>query len=231
MANFLFTWEMGANLGHLARLRPLMQLASRQGHTLSVALRNLRFAGKVLDGMDFRAFQAPFRQAVNPRPAQHCLSHAHTLEDFCFSQSDELAQYIKAWQEIFAAVRPDLIVYDTSPAALIASRDMTVGKIITGNGFFVPPTALRDGVFAPFLTTARDAKTMQILRENDRRMLELVNGACKRSGLSGFGGLQDIYAQADLALYATLPELDQFGARKGAHYLGPQPSFGSAPLT
>lgn len=230
MANILFTWEMGANLGHLARLRPMIRQAQQQGHTLSVALRNLRYAGQVLAGLDFRCFQAPHRHALNPRPAQQSLSHAHTLEDFCFSDSGELGSYISAWREIFAATSPDVVVYDTSPGALIASHGSRFGKIITGNGFFLPPTAPIEGVFAPFITTQRDQGTLEKLRRNDRRLLKVLNNACQSSKLPVFDRLAGIYSQADIAFYTTFPELDQFGARAGVHYLGTQPSFGGASL-
>jgi hypothetical protein len=231
LANILFTWELGGNLGHLATIQPLMRLAAQQGHTLSVALKNLRYAQRVLGDMDFRCFQAPFRSVVKPRSATRSLSYAHTLEDFCFSDSEELSSYIRAWQEIFAATQPDVVFYDFSPGALIASHGANFGKLVLGNGFMTPPTVPIEGVFAPFATTPRDPTTLHNLRRHDQRLLQVLNDACQRCGLPRFDTLGDIYTQADHTLRLTLPEMDQFGARKGETYLGIQPSFGTAAPT
>ena len=228
MANILFTWEMGGNFGHLALLRSLGELASRQGHTISVALRDLRFAHRVLGELNFSGFQAPFRLPDNPRPTPQCLSFAHTLEDFCFSDEGELALRIAAWQHIFDAVQPDIVFFDYSPGALIASRDYAFGKIVVGNGFGNPPTNPIEGVFAPFITTRREPTTMAALRRNDQRLLGVLNRGCRRAGVTPFDDLAGIYRQADRTFYATLPELDQFGARPAAIYLGAQPSFAEA---
>jgi hypothetical protein len=205
-----------------------MRLAAEQGHTLSVALKNLRYADRILGDMDFRCFQAPFRVVVNPRPASRCLSLSHTLEDFCFSEGAELSAYIRVWHEIFEASAPDVVFYDFSPGALIASHGSSFGKIVLGNGYMTPPTEPRGGVFAPFLTTPRDAATLQTLRRNDRRLLQVLNDACQHCGVPEFSRLGDIYAQADHTLRLTLPEMDHFGARQGESYLGVGPSFGTA---
>tara|TARA_R110001592_G_scaffold336960_1_gene622818 strand:+ start:91678 stop:92883 length:1206 start_codon:yes stop_codon:yes gene_type:complete len=228
MANILFTWEMGGNLGHLALIRSLAQVAARRGHTVSVALRDLRFAGGVLGDLRFDCFQAPFRLPGNPRPTPQCLSYAHTLEDFCFSGEGELALRIAAWRQIFDATRPDLVFYEHSPGALIASHDYAFGKIVVGNGFCNPPTTLVEGVFAPFITTRREAATMATLRLNDQRLLGVLNQGCKLAGAPLFDDLAEIYRQADHTFCATLPALDQFGARDGGVYLGAQPSFAAA---
>jgi hypothetical protein len=228
VANILFTWELGSNLGHLARLRALMRMARGQGHSLNVALRNLRYADRVLDGLEYRCFQAPYRQASNARPVPQSLSYTHTLEDFCFSDSGELFQRIRAWREIFDAVAPDLIYCDFSPGALIASRGLGIPRVTVGNGFMTPPPEPRLGAFAPYLMTPSDEKTLALLRENDARMLSLLNAACERAAIPTFDSLGEIFGQADRRYLTTLRELDHFGWRDSADYLGMQPSFGTA---
>jgi UDP:flavonoid glycosyltransferase YjiC (YdhE family) len=228
VANILFTWELGGNLGHLGYLKALMSLAARQGHSLSVALKNLRYADRVLGGLEYRCFQAPYRQASNPRPVPQSLSFAHTLEDFCFSDAGELFLRIRAWREIFDTVAPDLLYCDFSPGALIASRGLGIPRVAIGNGFMTPPPEPRQGVFAPYPTTKSDEQTLTALRDNDARLLLVLNAACKRAGVPLFENLGEIFGQADRRPLATLAELDHFGWRDSPDYVGVQPSFGSA---
>ena len=228
VANILFTWELGSNLGHLGKLRALMRLAERQGHSLSVALKSLRYADRVFDGLEYRCFQAPYRQALNPRPVPQSLSSAHTLEDFCFSEIGELCLRIRAWREIFDAVDPDLMYCDFSPGALIASRDLGIPRVAIGNGFMTPPPEPRRGVFAPYPTTPADEKTLAALRDNDARMLSLLNSASQRCGIPVFDSLGEIFRQVDGTYLTTLRELDHFNWRDSTDYVGMQPSFGTA---
>lgn len=226
VANVLFTWEMGAQLGHLDKLQALMALARREGHALSTALKDLRYADRVLGDQSYRCFQAPYRAALAPRPTSQSLSFTHTLEDFCFSEAGELFLRIKAWREIFDAVEPELIYAEYSPGALIASRGLGVPRVAVGTGFMVPPPELRNGVFAPYATTPQDRATLTALQKNDARMLSVLNAGCQRAGVPTFESLGEIFGQADRRYLATLPELDHFGWREEADYIGMQPPFG-----
>ena len=228
MANILFTWEIGAHLGHLGKLRALMPLARQQGHTLSAALKSLNLADQVLGELQYRCFQAPYRQAATPRPTPRSLSWAHTLEDFCFADAGELFLRIKAWREIFDAVQPDIIYCEYSPGALIASRGLGIARVAVGNGFANPPGKPVSGVWAPFATTSRDPATLATLAANDARMLSVLNQGCERAGVPAFDCLGEIFSQADRHYLATLPELDHFQGRVGGQYLGIQPAFGKA---
>jgi UDP:flavonoid glycosyltransferase YjiC (YdhE family) len=228
LANVLFAWELGGNLGHLGYISAFMRLAAAQGHTLGAALKNLRYADLLLSDLDFRCFQAPFRQVYNPRPTPESLSYAHTLEDFCFSNSGELYQRIRAWREIFDAASPDLLYCDYSPGALIASRGLGIPRVALGNGFMTPPAENRNGVFAPYPLTPTDENTREALRSNDARMLAILNAACKRAGIPAFDTLGEIFGQTEGTHLTTLPELDHFAWRDSNDYIGMQPSFGTA---
>jgi hypothetical protein len=188
----------------------------------------MRDADSVLNGLDYRCFQAPYRQVFAPRPVPQSLSSTHTLEDFCFSEPGELYQRLRAWREIFDAVQPDLAYFEYSPGALIASRDRDFARVAVGNGFMLPPAGPVDGVFAPYATTPRDSDTLARLGEDDARLLSRLNVTCDRTGIPGFDKLGEIFWQADRTYITSLPELDNFGPRDPSLYIGMQPSFGRA---
>ena len=55
----LFAWELGANLGHLARDIPVAEQLRKLGHDVTFAARDLRVAQEVLAPRGFRFLQAP----------------------------------------------------------------------------------------------------------------------------------------------------------------------------
>jgi len=59
MSRILLTWELGLNLGHLARLLPVAQQLRSDGHVVLVAARDLQAAATVLGPAGIPFVQAP----------------------------------------------------------------------------------------------------------------------------------------------------------------------------
>jgi len=62
MATVLMTWELGAGLGHMTRMREVGQRLVARGHRVIAVLRDLYRAGPVFDGSGMQLLQAPFKQ-------------------------------------------------------------------------------------------------------------------------------------------------------------------------
>lgn len=120
MSRILLTWELGAGLGHVARLCGLaMQLAQR-GHTIVLAGRDVdrcrtHFA---IDGIDF--VQAPI-EATASRQVSNPNSLADVLFNCGFSEFGRLRRSVLNWRELIEQVRPNIIVADASPTVLLSS--------------------------------------------------------------------------------------------------------------
>ena len=134
MATVLFTWELGAGLGHmLPMLRPFEALV-RRGHRVYVALRELSRAAAVFGRSGAMYLQAPFRSSGrNHYP--HTASFAHVMANVGFGDEGELYGLACAWRNLMQFVRPDVIVFDHSPTALLASRCLPgVRRVVAGLG-------------------------------------------------------------------------------------------------
>jgi hypothetical protein len=59
MATILFGWELGNGLGHIAPLGPLAHELAERGHTVFVAVRDLRLAAAVFNRDRVTLLQAP----------------------------------------------------------------------------------------------------------------------------------------------------------------------------
>ncbi len=217
MANILCVWEMGGNLGHLANLKPFVDSALAHKHKVTLAAKEIRHLDIFFKGYDIELFQAPyhFRQ---PSTRFNPLQSYSQLILQRFETESELASLFSAWQSIFKAVEPDVVVYDFSPSALISSLGQPWQKWVIGNGFFVPRCDLEYlGLFPGIRKTAANQKT---LAAAEQLLLEQVNSVLLRKERPSINDPKEIYQQAHHELLLTPSELDHFGPRKGVEYLG-----------
>ena len=221
MARVLCVWELGSDLGHLSHLRLPVEVALQLGHEVFLAARQLDRIGTVMGDMPITCLQAPFKQGSLAADQAAFPSYTHLLARQCFSGVDELEMYLRAWRALFDLVKPDLVLFEHSPTALIAAHGYGFQKVLVGNGFSIPPQQFEvDAPFAPFVTTPRTPEVLAGLRSDDGVLLTVINRALTRSGLAELPSLVDIYSQADAQFLMTLPVLDHFGPRPGQRYLG-----------
>ncbi|MBC7917302.1 MAG: hypothetical protein H7Y28_05785 [Rhodoferax sp.] len=224
MATILCVWELGGNLGHLSNLRLPVEIALQQGHRVVMALKELQHVKQVFGDLPIQYLQAPCRTANLPLEAAGIPSFTHLLIRQCFGSVDELSGYLRAWGEIFDGVKPDLVLFEHSPTALIAAHHRRFTKVLIGNGFTAPPVQSdASEPFLPFPTTLRSPQVWQGLQHDDQEVCKLLNAALARVALPEIPNLHAIYAQADTCFLMTWPVLDHFGPRANAQYLGVEP--------
>ncbi len=225
----LCVWEQGGNLGHLSNLRLPIEVALEQGFEVVLAARELHRVGEVLGGLRINLMQAPFKQNAAPADQAAFLSYTHLLGQQCFSSSTELEMYVRAWRSIFDMVEPGIVLFEHSPTALVACTGYTFKKVLLGSSFAVPPRErLYASPFLPFPTTPPTGDALARLRQDDQRLLTLINTALANLQQPALQGLGHIYGQADHEMLATWPALDQFGARPASTYLGVEALQGGA---
>ena len=223
MATVLCVWEQGGNLGHLTHLRRPIEAALQLGHRVVLAARELHRVPEVLAGLRIELLAAPFKQHVQPADQSAFLSFTHILARQCFSSVAELEMYLRAWRTIFDLVQPDLVLFEHSPTALIASQGRRFKKVLVGSGFAIPPLPEPGAPFAPFSTTPDSDPVRSGLLADDALVLALVNQALSRLGLPPLPDLAQMYRQADASFLMSWPALDHFGVRPGQRYLGAEP--------
>lgn len=224
MARILCVWEQGASIGHLNNLLLPIQIAVKAGHQVVLVARQLHDIKAVFGDLPITCMQAPFKQNAVGGGQESFLSFTHLLTRQCFSSADELQVYINAWCALYYLIKPDLVMFEHSPTALIAAHDYPFKKIVVGNGFSVPPrVGQADAAFVPFPTTQLSPETLSTLRADDAQLLQLINQALAISGAKPISSLHAIYAQAHAFWLMSWPELDHFGPRTGHTFLGVQP--------
>jgi len=208
MSTVLWIWEFGGGLGHTLPLRPLALALGARGHRNILAIREFAGVLKVFAPHEIALLQAPVKLTPAKNPAQPPATYADILTHHDFQYADELSALLAAWRTLFETVKPDLIVLDHSPTALLALRGTKYKKMLLGHGFFCPPNVyplpnLR--AWQPF-----DADT---LRRTEDEVLAGMNGALARLNAPPLKRIGELFADADANALCTLPELDHYRQR------------------
>lgn len=210
----LLTWELGLNLGHLTRLLPIAQELKAEGHSVLVAVRDIQAAATVLGPSGISFVQAPHL------PRGIALPHrASGYADILLSQgwSDQAALWglTQGWLNLFRMFRPDKLVLDYSPTVLLAARVAKVPAVLVGNGFELPPATDPLPCFPGFSWA-----TPERAAQSEASAVVNANVVLKALGGERITGLSSLFL-AHTCLLATFPELDHYGNRGGAQYIGP----------
>ncbi|RLC27831.1 MAG: hypothetical protein DRH56_01620 [Deltaproteobacteria bacterium] len=219
MARLLFAWELGWQLSHLSNIEMIVRPLVGKGHEIAVAARELQGAHEFFSGIVLQYYQSPFKQGKGPVLSEY-LSYAHLLYTSGYADPRELAVLLSAWFGIIGSFRPDVIVFDHSPTALLASRAFDVRRVLIGSGFLVPPTEPLLGILPDI---PRTPEILKKLEADERIVLRTVNQAVSPYGLAPLSRLSDIYSPVDESFLLTFPELDPFGVRESADYYGVWP--------
>ncbi len=213
MARVMLAWEMGANLGHIDRLRSLAQSLRERGHEPFFVVRDLaRVQGRLIVA-GFEVGQAPVwlpRLANPPRLG----NYSAVLASAGWLDAEGLAGLVSAWRSWLRLLRPALLVCDHAPTALLAARGQGLPVWCVGSSFEIPPTA--GGCFPPFIG-ARAAECPGY----DALLLGCANAALRLLAEPPLDRLTDVFAGASRVL-TTLPALAHYeGYDDGVHWAGP----------
>ncbi len=227
MARILFTWEAGLNKSHLSNIAMIARPLVEQAHTVAVAARELQGTHDFFAGMPIQYYQAPFKQGEPPE-LPHYQSYAHVLYTAGYAEARELTVLLSAWLGVLYSFAPDIILFDHSPTALLASRVLKVKRFVIGSGFLVPPV---EPVLGLFPHTSMESDVIESLNNDEQVICDTVNQAIQPYGIEPINQLSDIYAQADGELILSYPELDPFGERNADNYYGVWSTLsGEAPI-
>ena len=157
---------------------------------------------------------AGLRSAIEPQR-----SFAHLLHNCGFGDADELRALASAWRGLIESVKPDLIVFDHSPTALLAAR-AAARKALIGNGFFCPLDECPMADLRSWLPAATDR-----LRRDEDHVLANANAVLAEWGQPPVQRLSRLFYDVDENFLVTLPELDHYPDRGRCSSLAPRVSI------
>jgi hypothetical protein len=145
------------------------------------------------------------------RVTRSSASLGDTLAQIGLQSTEWVELQIRRWHEVFAEHRPDLIVADYAPGAVLAARDR-VPCVASGVGFTVPPAELRE---FPRLHAAAP------ILYDESAICSAVNSALAEFQTPPIAFLPEALA-GDAQCACTLPILDPYDGLRSEPVLGPR---------
>ena len=216
MATILFTWELGKGSGHITPYIDLIKKLEQQGHVIYFAARSLNKVHRLFQETNTIYLQAPILNAPAVQQVKSIDSYAKILNNYGYAEAEQIAGMIKAWRNLYAIIKPDLVIFDFSPTALLAARDCTFKRLKIGTGFYTPTDITPTIGLATLQGGEQD--TQQLL-DFENSILNNINQALTLNQMTPLACFYDMH-QADISLFSTFKELDYYPDREDANYIG-----------
>jgi len=193
---------------------PLLQRLRKKGHEIHVAMPDQRPAREFVKPHNFHLRLAPsIRVATTVASPQ--VSYAEVLLCAGFYDANILYANVKKWLEMFHAVRPELIIFDHAPTALLAARLYPACTATFGPGFFRPPSVTP---LPHFYADPHDLEGR--MYRSEKRALLASNQVLQKGKGRRLHSLQALL-DVDKDFLCTFRELDHYERSKEQRYMGP----------
>jgi len=114
-------------------------------------------------------------------------------------------------------IRPDLLVFDLAPTAMLAARGLGLPKISLGTSFSTPPQTAPLPPYRSWSTSEGDTPR---LRETEQRVTRNVNAVLQRLETPAIRQMSEVF-DADRVFICTHSALDVYGNRRREQHIGP----------
>lgn len=216
MRRYLFAWEMGVGLGHLGKILPLANALHERGHQVSAVVKNLADVPLVMGKTyEFAVMPSPIGVSPCRKTFRSTSTYTQLLHNVGFGDLNYLESKVRAWLEIFSALKPDAIICDHSPIAQLAARIIGYPTILIGTGFTCPPTI-------PSLPPLdqRNMPDTEVRKQQTAVLLGHCNQVLQGHQGPALARLADLYGQVAATFLLTHEELDHFAGRVNPTYWG-----------
>lgn len=216
MSRILVAWELGAGYGHYENLQSVALGLRERGHEVVFAVRDLSRAEAMLGALGFVVVQAPLGMSPGGRlpPAAN---YAELLLRAGYHDAGALTGVVRAWRHLFAMVKPQLLLAEHAPTALLAAHGLKLCRVMTGVGFCCPPPAspLPQLLQGPGIPSGRPA-------QSEAYVLAVINRVLADLRAPALPAVAELF-RVDAQFLSTFAELDPFAEhRNAACYRGPR---------
>jgi hypothetical protein len=201
MKRAFFAWEMGGGRGHVVHLAAVAVSLQRRGYRSFASLVHLNFAGELAPHCEEieQAPQLPYRAPLAEElPGSR---YGDWLGLHHFDDPAVIRNAIARWRAQLAARRPDIVIAEQAPCAILAARSLGLPVVQIGVPVTAPPAGM--SAFPAFLTD-RDATLY-----DEMVLCTAVNAAIAEFGLPPLPALPSVYACNDQVV-ASIELFDRY---------------------
>lgn len=221
MARLLIISELGQGLSYGHRLA-LYVRGLGPGHMVHVAVPR----SSPLPAMfpEAEVHTAPALPAMGG--AGYAASYADVLQRSGWANPEALTAALRGWLAILRAVRPDRIVLEFAPTAMLAARVAGVPVVALGTGYTLPPLE----VPMPWAVWWRQPPVARVQAAEDATVAAM-GVALTAVGAARVASVSALFSGSDL-VRCGLPQLSHYPQQEGQAWPGPifAAEYGAAPV-
>ncbi len=195
----------------VARLLPLAVALADRGHDVTLTVPSELTAGLAASG--FPLIDAP-RWTLPPPPGFAGVSYADMLMHGGWASTDALRGLMTGWRQVLDQAKPDLLIADFAPTAMLVARVAGIAMAAIGDGFSLPPLTVPLPGMLPWLDAQPEAPASV-----EGRVLAVVNARLGALKVSELGCLRALFENLPCFL-CTFPEFDHYPDRADARWYG-----------
>ena len=197
--------QFGDGRGHVTMLRIVGEALAAHGVTCSAALAKLEHAHELRHIASSVRASPRLPNFANVRRGDNrelaAATYGEFLGDLGFASTQIVEKHVAYWRALIKSERPDVVVGDQSPCALLAARSLKIPTAALGNTYGLPPTSLEE--FPNLL----DEFQHRVWSETEMR--DTINKVVVPLGVSPLSRLSEIYL-ADVTLPMGIRLLDPY---------------------
>jgi len=216
MRTILFIWELGSGLGHLLPFQQVCHYLDSDEYKIYIASRNIPLAKEVFEKPNINFIEAPFEN-INTNQPLNATCYTDLLISDGFNNNQILMERVIKWNEIYSLVKPDIIIFDHSPSALLSALSFSFKKIIIGSGFLCPPSGNPFGDFFEHFPNLNQNPDITF-RQN--YILNNCNDVLQKISQPPIKYISDLYSQANETFITSFKEFDHFPSREEGNFIG-----------
>lgn len=212
MSRVLIAWELGANYGHLASCLRIAKALRERGHAVVFSVTDSRIAAELLLAEGFSFVQAPV-VARKPHLSRPPINYSEVLLGEGYGDRLTLLGLVNAWRSLLKLCRPEVVLAEYAPSAMLAARSLNIPCLSIANGFGAPPSVSPLPSIRPW-----EAIPKERLVRADKALNDAIGAVMGTVGVQDGPTLAGIHENT---LLSTFEELDPFGPRPKDRYIGP----------
>lgn len=215
--HILYVWELGENFGHMSAFVDVAKALVKQGHKVTLALQDVTRANRFFDLDAITVVQSPLVPR-NPEMYKRvaAVTFADLIRNFGYMEPERLANALRAWRNLYALVKPDIVIFNAAPTAQLAARGLNFKRAALDTGFAMPPQTIPLPSLRPW-----DKIPVQEIARREKEVLDNINAALKVLKIPQMRVLGELFL-SNRELLCTFRELDHYGwiRNEKAPYLG-----------
>lgn len=209
--------ELGEGYGHIMGFRPLAQQLLAKGIQVTVITNRPVAAFGVLKGLNLTILPSPLNHVENQERLEYFSNYADIIYDWGYNDAQSLEALVHQWLALFNLTKPDAIICDHSPTAVLAASIANIKACTFGTGYYIPPNTFP---LAPFIPIS--AQQTQTMHSHEISVLKNMNSVLRRYKSSiKLSTVAQLFAQTTQFLF-TLAELDHYNRDSKTEYFGPR---------